>query len=355
MKSMMLGKKVFAVALSTVLAVSLLLLSGCGNTVSGVPAAGGKPQIIATVFASYDFARQVAGDDADVKMLVPPGSETHSFEPTPQDIIALSGCDMFIYVGGESDVWVEELLASVNNSDMVVIKMIDCVNTVEEDVSILADPAMAEEGHEGHAHEEGGEGHEGEEAAHGGEETQSAHEEEHGVIDEHVWTSLRNAAIIVQTISDELCTIDADNRLDYEKRTSEYCGKLTDLDNEIKTVVAEGQRSLLVFGDRFPFRYFIDDYALECKAAFPGCSTATEASALTVTNLVDTVRTEGIPVVLYRELSDHKIADAIAAETGVVTMELHSCHNITQNDFDGGASYLSLMEKNAETLRAALA
>jgi zinc transport system substrate-binding protein len=301
---------------------SLYILVGCGNTDSSIAANRGKPQIITTIFASYDFARQIAGDKANVSMLVSPGSETHSFEPTPQDIISLKNCDLFIYAGGESDTWVSELLLSVKNDNMVIIKMIDCVSTVEEDVAVLADPSTAEE---------------------------------EGELDEHVWTSLQNAAIITQTISDELCKIDADNRQTYERNTAAFCGELANLDKQFYEIVAAGQRNLLVFGDRFPFRYFADDYGLECKAAFPGCSTATEASAQTVAALVDIVEGSNVPIVLYRELSDHKIADSIARETGATTGEFHSCHNISRDDFNAGATYISIMQRNADVLKVALA
>ncbi len=308
--------------LAATLVFSVLTLSACANTNASVAADKSRPQIITTVFASYDFARQIVGDLADVSMLVPPGSETHSYEPTPQDIISLEDCNIFIYAGGESDAWVDNLLTSINNDKMIVIKMIDCVNTVDEDIAVLADPSTAEE---------------------------------EGELDEHVWTSLNNAAIITQTISDEICAIDEENHDQYERNTAAFCGELTKLNNEIKGIVDSGSKKFLVFGDRFPFRYFADDYGLECKAAFPGCSTATEASAKTVAALVDVVRQESVPVVLYRELSDHKIADSIANETGTQALELHSCHNITKSDFDSGATYLSIMKKNADTLKIALA
>jgi zinc transport system substrate-binding protein len=301
---------------------SLYILVGCAKVDSSVAADRGKPQIVTTIFASYDFARQIVGDKADVSMLVPPGSETHSFEPTPQDIITLENCDLFIYAGGESDTWVTDMLASVKNDGMVIIKMIDCVSTVEEDIAVLADPSTAEE---------------------------------EGELDEHVWTSLKNAAIIAQTISDELCKIDANDSETYERNVATFCGELTTLDKQFKDIVAAGQRNLLVFGDRFPFRYFADEYGLECKAAFPGCSTATEASAQTVAALVDVVEENKVPLVLYRELSDHKIADSIARETNTTTGELHSCHNISRNDFNAGATYISIMQRNADVLKVALA
>lgn len=322
MKSLSMLRNAFLpILISSVLAISLASLASCNNVSSGDVIDDRRPKIITTVFAAYDFACQVGKENVDVTLLVPPGTETHSYEPTPQDIISLENCDLFIYAGGESDSWVEDLLASVSNPDMKIIKMVDCVKAADEDNSVLADPSVAED---------------------------------EVVVDEHVWTSLRNAAIITQTIEDNLFVIDQSNMEAYARNTSAYCGALGELDNEIKDIVANGNRKLLIFGDRYPFRYFAQDYGLECKAAFPGCSTATEASAQTVAALVDIVREKGVPVVLYRELSNHKIADAIAQETGVATKEFHSCHNISKQEFDAGTTYVDLMKKNAETLKVAL-
>ncbi|MDR2586753.1 MAG: metal ABC transporter substrate-binding protein, partial [Coriobacteriales bacterium] len=250
--------------------------------------------------------------------------ETHSFEPTPQDIIDIENCDVFIYVGGESDEWVEDLLTSLDTSKVTVIRLIDCVPTLEEDESVLVNPAEAEE------------------------------EEEEGLPDEHVWTSLTNAKLIAEALANAFEQADAANAASYQANTTAYLAALDELDAEFKQIVAEGKRTELVFGDRFPFRYFADEYGLTCYAAFPGCSTATEASAQTVAALIDTVRRDDIPAVLYRELSDHKIADAIAEETGTQSLLFHSCHNISRDDFDAGETYVSIMKRNAENLRIAL-
>jgi zinc transport system substrate-binding protein len=321
--------------LSLALALGLALGLFAAGCTSGEPAdqgasssaaddKTGRLNVIATIFAPYDFARQVAGDAADLRMLVPPGVETHSFEPTPQDIIDIENCDVFIYVGGESDEWVEDLLSSLDTSKVTVIRLIDCVPTLEEDESVLVNPAEAEE------------------------------EEEEGLPDEHVWTSLANAKLIAEALADAFEQADATNAASYQANTTAYLAVLDELDAEFKQIVAQGKRTELVFGDRFPFRYFADEYGLTCYAAFPGCSTATEASAQTVAALIDTVRRDNVPAVLYRELSDHKIADAIAEETGAQALLLHSCHNISQDDFDAGETYASIMKQNAENLRIAL-
>jgi zinc transport system substrate-binding protein len=286
--------------------------------------ASGRPSVIATIFAPYDFVRQVAGDSADVRMLVPPGSETHSFEPTPQDIMDIERCDLFIYVGGESDVWVDDLLGSLDTSRVKVLRLIDCVATVEEDDSVLANPAEAEED-------------EGESAP-----------------DEHVWTAPANALLITEAIARDLKALDPTNASAYQANATTYRAALEDLDARFANIVVQGSRHALVFGDRFPFRYFADAYGLTCYAAFPGCSTATEPNAQTIAALIDIVRTESIPVVFYRELSNHKLADTIARETGARALELHSCHNISKQDFEAGETYLSLMERNAANLKEAL-
>jgi zinc transport system substrate-binding protein len=331
---------IFALAATLVAILTLsLLLTGCATTQGGSAGTGanenanagektgsddGRVSIIATIFAPYDFARQVAGDAADLRMLVPPGAETHSFEPTPQDILAIEQCDVFIYVGGESDEWVDDLLSAVDTSEITTIRLIDSVPTVEEDDSVLVNPAEAEE------------------------------EEEEGVPDEHVWTSPANAKLIAEAIAGALERVDPANASTYRANTTSYLAQLDELDAQFKEIVAQGARATLVFGDRFPFRYFADEYGLTCYAAFPGCSTATEASAQTVAALIDVVKAENIPVVFYRELSNPKMAEAIAAETGTRALLLHSCHNISQADFDAGETYLSIMERNADNLRIAL-
>jgi zinc transport system substrate-binding protein len=341
-------KSALTAALALALAAALgalLLLAGCSttdkeptdtatnaatdaaantNANTNANAATDRVSVIATIFAPYDFARQVIGDKADLRMLVPPGAETHSFEPTPQDILAIEECDVFIYVGGESDEWVADLLSSINSSGVTVIRLIDSVPTVEEDDSVLVNPAEAEE------------------------------EEEEGAPDEHVWTSPANAKLITEAIAHALAQADPTNAATYETNATSYLTKLDELDARFKDIVAQGQRTELVFGDRFPFRYFADEYGLTCYAAFPGCSTATEASAQTVAALIDVVRRDSIPVVFYRELSNPGIAEAIAEETGAQALLLHSCHNISQADFAAGETYLSIMEGNAESLRVAL-
>ena len=294
--------------------------SGIGNS------DGGRVSVVATIFAPYDFARAIAGDRADVTMLLPPGSESHSFEPTPQDTITVQDCDVFIYVGGDSDAWVDRILDSMDTGNMQVVTLMDCVDLVEEELK------------EGMEEDDEGEG----------------DEEEGDELDEHVWTSPRNAKLIVQKISDAICEADAKNASYYKDNTSAYLKKLDELDAAFRGVVDGAARKTMIFADRFPFRYFADAYGLDYFAAFPGCSTETEPSAKTVAFLVDKVKDEQIPVVFHIELSNEKMADVICEATGAKKRLLHACHNVSKEDFESGATYLSLMTKNIEPLREAL-
>ena len=506
--------------LASLLTVAMLLalVSGCGGGSAAQESAAtgtiaedeGKLQVVATIFPGYDFAREVAGDDVALTMLLPPGSESHSFEPSPQDIIAIQNCDVFIYVGGDSDAWVDGILESIDTTNTKVISMVDLVQTVDEEIvegmeddhghdhnhgaidpddihdrplsdwsgswttieAALASGDMdeyithnaaenemdfdsqkaayeerwrsdypafeitenglviggtehlyryagyrlvegesgssvwygfeaenengdvpkyiafsdhgtgrddhEEEHHEEHDHEEelahfhmryGSESFvalaeaegwaptyfpadastaavAGAMAGHGhGEETE---------IDEHVWTSPANAIAISERIAEALCQLDAQNAETYQANCDAYVEKLNALNASFREVVANGARKTLIFGDRFPFRYFADVYGLEYYAAFPGCSTETVASAQTVAFLIDKTVAENIPVVFHIELSNEKMADTICEATGVKKLRLHSVHNVTADDFANGATYLSLMNENVKALKEAL-
>ncbi|MDR0917787.1 MAG: metal ABC transporter substrate-binding protein, partial [Oscillospiraceae bacterium] len=340
------------------------VFSGCKNIAKG--ADNGKINVVSTIFAPYDFARQVVGDKANLKMLLPPGSESHSYEPTPQDIITIEKCDVFIYVGGDSDEWVKEILSSIDMKDKQVVTLMDCVETVEEEVVEGMEDAHEHEGEE-HSEEEHTDEHTEEE--HSDEHAEEEHSDEHadedheheGELDEHVWTSPRNAKLITQKISDAIQAEDTANAETYKKNTTDYLAKLDELDNKFKEVVANGTRTEIIMGDRFPFRYFADAYGLSYYAAFTGCSTETEASAATISFLIDKTAKDEIPIIFHIELSNEKIAKTVAEGAkdknggkDVKVLLLHSCHNVTKSDFEGGATYLTLMEKNVETLKTAL-
>ncbi|MDR3210205.1 MAG: metal ABC transporter substrate-binding protein [Oscillospiraceae bacterium] len=316
----------------TLFTVALLLaatlLAGCGTALpaggTADPAPGDKLRVVATIFPQYDFVREIAGDSVELTMLLPPGSESHSFDPPPRDYITIENCDVFIYVGGDSDAWVERILSSVDTSNMEVVALLDIVDAVEEEIV------------EGMEEDE-------EEEAEGPE------------LDEHVWTSPRNAIQIVSSLTGTLCALDAEHASLYRENAAAYIAKLNALDADFQAVVDEAARKTIIFADRFPFRYFADAYGLSYFAAFPGCSTETECSAATIAFLIDKVRAEQIPVVFFIEFSNEKMADTICEATGASKLLLHAVHNITRDDFERGAGYLEFMTQNVQNLKAALA
>lgn len=321
--------------------------SADGSADSADKASDGKISVVTTIFPPYDFVREIAGDQADIKMLLKPGEETHSYEPTPQDIIAIQNSDVFIYTGGENDVWVEDILSSMPDSDMVALRLVDCVDTVEEEqVEGMKGSAGHDHGEEDYENVHGGHT---DEADLGETEDESPHE-----VDEHVWTSPVNASLIVEKIKNVLSEADPDHSELYEENTRAYQKQLSELDQEFRDVVDSAERNIMIFGDRFPFRYFADEYGLEYYAAFPGCAGDTEPSAATMAFLIEKVREEKVPAVLKMELSNADIANAIAEATGTEVKVLYSCHNLSADDFENGETYLSMMKKNVETLKEVL-
>jgi zinc transport system substrate-binding protein len=314
-------------SLLTALAV-LFSMGGCKPKNAGVRNPGGKINVTTTNFPPYDFVRNIAGDRVNLNMLLPPGSESHSFEPSPRDIITIQNSDIFIYVGGESDDWVDRILDSMNTDNMKILALLETVDAVEEEIV----EGMEEEEEDEHDHDG----------------------EEEPEYDEHVWTSPRNAILIVEAITELLCEADSVNASFYRQNAATYIAKLSDLDDAFNTLVAGAKRKTIVFADRFPFRYFADAYGLEYYAAFPGCSTETEPSAATVAFLINKVRSEKIPVVFHIELSNERMADTISSETGAKKLLLHACHNLTKRDFDLGLDYIDFMRGNVENLRQAL-
>jgi zinc transport system substrate-binding protein len=255
-------------------------------------------------------------------MLLPPGAESHSFEPSPRDIITIQNSDIFIYTGGESDDWIDRILESMSTDNMRILAMMDAVDAAEEEIV----EGMEEEDEEG------------EEIAY----------------DEHVWTSPQNAILIVKAITELLCEADPANADFYRQNAAAYSEELARLDAAFNEVIAGAKRKTIVFADRFPFRYFAVVYGLSYFAAFPGCSTETEPSAATVAFLINKIRAEKIPVVFHIELSNERLADTISVGTGAKKLLLHACHNISKRDFDAGIGYLDLMRANIGNLKEAL-
>ncbi len=300
--------------------------------------------IVTTIFPEYDWVMEILGDNpanASVTMLLDSGVDLHSYQPNVKDMVTLSNCDLFLYVGGESDGWVKDALAGAANEDMIVINLLEVLgeNAKEE---------LLVEGMEAHDH--------GDEEDHEDEEHDS--HAEHGELDEHVWLSLRNASFFCQVIRDALIALDGENEAVYQANTEAYLEKLAQLDDAYTEAAAQGSRDTLVFGDRFPFRYLMDDYGLTYYAAFSGCSAETEASFETVIFLANKLDELGLRTIMTLEGSDGKLAKTIADTAkaqDVAILCLDSMQSTTQKDVQEGASYLSIMEKNLDVLIRALA
>ena len=323
-------------ALLAALALALGL-TACGRS-AAPPAEDGRLRIMAANFPAYDLARAACGDLAEVRLLLPPGAESHSYEPTPRNILDVQSCDLFLYTGGESDTWVDTILESLD-TPVETLKMVDCVELLEEEPL----EGMTVRGHD---HDHGGDDHdEDEDHDHGrglGEVVEA---------DEHVWTSPINAAAIVTAIGERAAALDPDNEAAYRANAADYAAEILTLDGEFRDFFATVEDKTMVFGDRFPLRYFAEEYDLTCYAAFPGCSTQTEPSAATVAFLTETVKEQHLPTVYYIEFSNHLVADSIAEAAGAGTALFHSCHNVSRADLDAGATYVTLMEQNLNTLR----
>ena len=312
----------------------VLFLSLC--PVSGLAEEAGKIRVVTTIFPIYDWVREVAGDseNAEITLLLDSGVDLHSFQPSAQDILKVATCDLFIYVGGESDEWAEDALAEAVNPDMVVISLVEA----------LGENAKAEEIVEGmEAEEEEEEGEEG--------------EEEEPEIDEHVWLSLRNAQVFTSAIADALAQKDPANADSYRANAEAYGAKLAALDAAYAGAVDSAAHKTLLFGDRFPFRYLTDDYGLAYYAAFAGCSAETEASFETVIFLAKKTDELQLPAVLTIEGKDHRIAETIIGSTADKNrklLTLNSMQGTTANDIEQGATYLKIMEDNLAVLKEAL-
>ena len=307
-----------------------------------------KLSIVTTIFPEYDWVMNILGDkkeNADVTMLLDNGVDLHSYQPTADDIVKIKTCDMFIYVGGESDEWVEDVLETADNKDMVVINLLEELGDQVKEEELIE--GMQGEDEHDHDHDHGDEDHDHE----------HHHEEGEVEYDEHVWLSLKNAKILVEKISGKLQTLDATNADAFEKNSKAYIEKLDALDKEYEAAVAEGSLKTVLFGDRFPFRYLVDDYGLTYYAAFIGCSAETEASFETIAFLSEKVNELNLHTILTIEGSDQKIAKTISENTSSKDqkiMVLDSMQSVTSKDVSGGENYYSVMEKNLEVLKEAL-
>ena len=317
-------KKIFLSIIAILIVIGLVFAmfrSGSKNEQNN-----GKISLVASNFASYDFLRQIVGDSENVEItfLLGAGKDTHSYDPTAQDLIKIQNADLFVYIGGEAENWSEKVLESIENEKMKVMCIADFVDTIEEQE---VDGAEEEE-----------------------------EEEEEGAFDEHIWTSPANAIKMVQALEKSVEEIDSENAAKYQENAENYIAKIKDVDNKIQEIVDNKVRDRLVFADKMPMQYFINYYNLKVSAAFSGCSTETEPSASTIAYLENKVKEEEIPVVLYIELNNGKVAKTIAEETGENTeaVQIQTLHNISLDDFNNGETWVSLMTRNIEVLKKAL-
>lgn len=356
----------------------LLLGSVCGCTAGNAnvhqeeniePPSDERLSVTTTLFPYYDFVRQIAKDRVKLRLIIPSGMDSHSFEPTPTDIIAIQNSDLFLYNGGEMEQWADVILDSVGHPGLRAEAMMDYVESVEEElVEGMEDAGEHEHREDGHIEHEHREDehieyehreedehieHEYREDVNGEEEHLAGqlHEIEY---DEHIWTSPVKAMDIVRVIGRILEEEDPAHAAFYRENTRQYLEDLETLHQEFLQVMEERRQDRIIVGDKFPFRYFADTYDLSYRAAFSGCGGEAEPSARTIAYLIEQVREYKLPAVYYLELSSHRVAEIIGEETGAKPLLLHSCHNVTRREFDEGITYLQLMEQNVNNLRIGL-
>ncbi len=295
----------------------ILLIVGGFFVISKLKPIDNPPaSIIATNFIGYDLARAITGDSNSVKLLIKPGGDMHGFEPTPQDIIDISKSDLFIYNGGESEAWVDRLLADNNIPREKTLRLMDFIDLKTEELV---------------------EGMESDES-----------ENDSSEYDEHIWTSPKNTEKLLAVIHQKLSENNPENSEKYQSNTDQYAAEIIKLDQSFRDLTTNNK--ILIFADRFPFRYFVDEYGLEYFAAFPGCSEQTEASSSTVAFLVDKVKSENLKTIFKTEFTSDKLARTISEATGAEIKELNAAHNISVSDFESGITYVDIMKNNLKIL-----
>lgn len=288
----------------------IFILTSCSLTDNTNIYDENKINITTTIFPYYDFTKAIVGNKANVSMLLPLGAESHTYEPSPKDILKINNSNLFICTGGESDSWIKNIFENTDNKDIKLINLIDVCSPIREDT---------------HEH-----------------------------FDEHIWTSPKNAITIINKICEELCKIDPTNSNQYLSNKENYLKSIYELDEELKDIISNSKRNTLIFADRFPFIHLANDYNINYFSAFSSCTEHTEASIKTVTQLIDKINEENIPKVFYIEFSNQKLADTVCAQTNATKALLHSCHNISREDFEKGISYVELMKQNIHEIKEAL-
>lgn len=322
-------KKAIVFLLFTALLLSLApALTGCATSQQWED--DGRIRVLSTIFPPYDMARAIGGEAVDARMLIRPGNNMHSYEPTASDTILIQECDIFLYVGGESDAWVSELLSSIDTEGMILISLAEIAVTLHE------------EAHEAHEHTE---------------DCEDEHAHDHDIgYDEHVWTSFENAAAIATAIQNALCSYAPNHSSAFDENTENYLKELNTIRTEYESVIQSASQKTLLFGDRFPFLYLAKEMGLSYIAAFSGCSTTTEPSVSHLIHLIEEAREARATVVLYTETSEnsHKTADRIADEIGAETAMLHSGHSLSRKEFEDGVTYFDLLRQNLAVIQEAL-
>ena len=355
-----------------IVTISMILgMAGCGKTTEKED--NYRLKIVASLFPYYDMARAVIGDvkGIDLKMIVTPGQDSHSFEPTPSDVIQMENADVLIYNGGSLETWIDTLLDSLNNKNKIQMKMMDYVDVLNEEIVEGMDTRFEEHDHEEHSHKEDNhnkenhkedshseenhkEDNHSEDSSNDSEFHNEDSEEEHEETDEHIWTSPVNEIIMTEKICETLSKALPEEKENFQKNAENYISQLKELDNEFRTIVENAKTKEIIFADKFPLQYFAKEYGLKYYAAFPGCGSDMEPSAKTIAFLVDKIKEDNIKAVFYLELSSHIVADAIETDTGAKPLQFNSCHNITQKQFDSGVTYVALMKENVNNLKIAL-
>lgn len=320
-------------ALLTAVIMCLLTFTGCMQSNADYIKNNNNSElsIVTTCFPPYDFARAVKGNTDNITMLISAGAEAHSYEPTPLDILKIQQCDVFIYIGGEGEVWADEILNSMDTSGKYILKLSDYAELLEE-----ADIEGANSAHEHHNHSE--------------------HEEEHDDcdFDEHIWTSPENAISMTEAVCNTLSDADSKKADLYRKNTEEYTDKLRKLDSDFRDMISGAKSNLIVVGDRFPFRYLADEYNLQYYSAFSGCSSETEPGVYTMAFLINKVLENKVKNIFCLEFSTRKVAEKLSDATGAEILILHSCSNVSRDDFRNNVTYIDLMYQNLNTLKEAL-
>lgn len=366
-------KKRISMAICLVLIIGIL--AGCNAKTNSEDKSEHKLKIVTTIFPVYDWVREMVGenmDKVDLTMLVDNGVDLHSYKPTAEDVKKITDCDMLVYVGGESDEWIEDILEDNAKKDIKVVNLMKVMgdNAKTEEVVEGMEVSKHNHGHEGAEHHEDGDDHDHDGDAHHedaddhdhdghDEDMDEEHDHDHDEpeLDEHVWLSLRNAKLLSNAIATELAALDSDNKQVYSENAVKFGRKLDALDKEYKEVVQNSKTKALVFGDRFPFRYLVDDYGIKYSAAFVGCSAETEASLNTIIFLSKKVDEQKLSSVMTIEGNNHGIAKTIVDNTkdkNAKILVLDSMQSTTGEDVKAGAKYIDIMQKNLEILKEAL-